>query len=108
MARRPGRITEHEVGLAALRIAASKAGGVATLHSLKRELRDYLTLSAEDQAQSETRPNEEMWEQQVRNLVSHRKTQGNIIAEGLADHIPRVGIRLTEAGRLHLKNKGLI
>jgi hypothetical protein len=66
-----------------------------------------LKLSTGDQEQSVTRPNEEMWEQQVRNLVSHRGTEGNIIAEGLATYT-RGSIIITEAGLLHLKHKGLI
>jgi hypothetical protein len=48
-----------------------------------------------------------MWEQQVRNLVSHRGTEGNIIAEGLATYT-RGSIIITEAGLLHLKHKWLI
>ena len=40
----------------------------------------------------------EMWEQQVRNIVSHRRTAGNIIAEGYATRFPR-RLTITEAGR---------
>jgi hypothetical protein len=69
----------------------------------KKELPDYLNLSDEDRAPSETRRNEELWEQQVRNLISHRVAEGNIVAEGLAEYKPGC-LRITEAGRLHLKH----
>jgi hypothetical protein len=65
-------------------------------------------LTAEDQQQSGTRPNEEMWEQRVRNLKSHSTTPGNVIAEGFVEHVGKGRYRLTEAGWTHLKHKGLI
>lgn len=61
-------------------------------------------LSDEDRKQSPTRQNEEVWEQQVRNLVSHRTTEGNIICEGLAEYQPD-RLTITEAGRLHVEHK---
>jgi hypothetical protein len=45
-----------------------------------------------------------MWEQQVRNLVSHRTTDGNIIAEGLADY-RRGRLTIPDAGRLHVQHR---
>jgi hypothetical protein len=43
----------------------------------------------------------------VRNMVSHKSASGNIIAEGFVEYLgPRQGLRLTEAGRAHLKNNG--
>lgn len=45
-----------------------------------------------------------MWEQQVRNLVSHRTTEGNIVAEGYATYAPDT-LTITDAGRTHVKNK---
>jgi len=50
-----------------------------------------------------TRSGESMWEQQVRNLVSHRTTEGNIIAEGLADYRPG-RLTITKAGELHVQH----
>ena len=67
-----------------------------------------MNLTAEDQEQSGTRPSEEIWEQRVRNLKSHDKTPGNVIAEGFVMHARRGTYRLTEAGELHLKHKGLL
>jgi hypothetical protein len=64
--------------------------------------------SPEDRETSETRPPEEMWEQRVRNLKSHDKTPGNVIAEGFVEQVEKGLYRLTEAGRLHLKHQGLV
>lgn len=100
--------TETEIGLAVLRIAAASSNGVATLHRLKKEIPNFVKLSDADQRVSETRPNEQVWEQRIRNIKSHSMTPGNIIAEGYAKHYPRVGYGITDAGRAHLKNKGLI
>ncbi len=104
MAQKANQVTETEIGLAALQIAADRPNGVASMDDLKQGMHTYVQLSVDDQTQSETRPNEEMWEQKVRNLVSHRTTPGNIIAEGFAEYLPREGIRITESGRLHLSN----
>lgn len=106
MAKRPNRVTEAEVAIATLQIAASRPNGTATYQRLKKELPDYLKLSAEDQTQSLTRPNEELWEQLIRNIKSHSDTPGNIICEGYATHVPRVGYRITDSGRRYLKSNG--
>lgn len=108
MAKLPNRVTEAEVACATLQIAASRPNGTATYQRLKKELPRYLKLSAEDRTQSQTRPNEELWEQLIRNIKSHSNTPGNIICEGYAMHVPRVGYRITDAGRRHLKNKGYL
>ena len=95
------RVTEAEIGEAVLAICANTATGECSIADLKNEIPDHVDLSVEDRAQSTTRPNEEMWEQQVRNLISHRATAGNIICEGLADYTGNA-IRITDAGRRHL------
>jgi len=84
--------------MAALRVMAAQPGGTATIPRIKKELPTYLALSEEDRAPSQTRHGEEMWEQQVRNLVSHRATEGNIVAEGYATYQPR-RLTITDAGR---------
>ena len=96
------RVTEEQVGIAVLQILANRPTGEATIAILQHELPDHLGLSDADRTQSITRPNEEIWEQQVRNLISHRTTEGNIIYERLADYIPDShSIRITDAGRAH-------
>ena len=95
------RVTEVEIGQAVLEICANTATGECSIADLKSEIPNYVDLSADDRVQSTTRPNEEIWEQQVRNLISHRTTAGNIICEGYADYTGNA-IRITDAGRKHL------
>jgi hypothetical protein len=90
-----------------MQVLASRADGEATVQALIREVPNFLTLSAEDTAQSATRLNEEVWEQRVRNLKSHDKTPGNVIAEGFVEHVLRGRYRLTKSGWLHLQHNGL-
>ena len=58
------------------------AGGDATISYIRRKIPRYLALSAADCAPSSTRPGEQLWEQQVRNIVSHRDCDGNPIKLG--------------------------
>jgi hypothetical protein len=95
------RITEAEIAVAVLHILATRPNGEAGFAELKKEIPNHVTLSAEDQAQSTTRPNEQMWEQQVRNITSHYQSPGNIIFEDYAERIDG-GLRITSAGRRHI------
>lgn len=98
------KITEQQIGEAVLKILATSEGGTATIAGLKESIPSHINLSEEDRKQSDTRPAEEMWEQQVRNLISHRTTEGNIVAEGLATYTPG-SLTITEAGRQHVAHK---
>lgn len=99
MARVPNRVTENQVALAVCQVAAGQHNGVASFTRLKREVPDHLRLSVADRTQSVTRPNEEMWEQQIRNIKSHSQVPGNYINDGYLQHVPRVGYRVTPAGQ---------
>jgi hypothetical protein len=55
---------------------------------LWRKSQNHVSLSAEDLKQSDTRPNEAVWEQQVRNITSHKDSPGNAICEGKLIAIP--------------------
>ena len=96
------RTNEAEIGRAVLRILKDQPSGEATVARLKRELPKYINLTDADRAPSPTRKGEEVWEQQVRNLVSHRNTAGNIVAEGYAIYRLR-WLAITDAGRIHIK-----
>jgi hypothetical protein len=98
---------EPEFGLAVMQTLASEGGGEATVRTLIKRVPEFLKLTPDDQVQSDTRPHEEVWEQRVRNLKSHDKTPGNVIAEGYVAHVGRGRYRLTEGGWLRLKQKGL-
>jgi hypothetical protein len=93
------RITEDEVAEVVLKILASRSNGRATVRMLRQGLPNYLTLSAEDRTDSDTRTNEEIWEQQVRNLKSHKKTDGNIFQRGFVVSVGRGVWQITETGK---------
>ena len=76
------RVTEDEVAKAVEGVLKSRTSGRATIKELIAEIPNHLKLSAEDLKQSDTRRNEAMWEQQVRNITSHKKSPGNAIYEG--------------------------
>jgi hypothetical protein len=96
------RITEDQVSHVVLQILAARPSGRATVRMLRIGLPNYLTLSADDRTDSDTRTNEEIWEQQVRNLKSHQLTVGNIFQRGFVESVGRGLWQITEAGRLHL------
>jgi hypothetical protein len=82
------RVTEAEVAEAVEAILQDRSSGRATIKELVEEIPNCITLSAEDLAQSQTRPNEALWEQQVRNITSHKASPGNAIFEGRLVAIP--------------------
>lgn len=75
------RLAEAEVAQAVTRYLFD-AGGSATIKQIRRALPYYIEMSPNDRSPSTTRPREEMWEQQVRNIVSHRHCEGNPIKNG--------------------------
>lgn len=93
------RATEDDIAVGVMMIAHSVHGGVATFPRLKRDLPHAVKFSEEDWAISDTRPNEPMWHQILRNIKSHHTAEGNAIREGYLIHIPRVGYQVTDAGR---------
>lgn len=107
MGRRVNRVSETEVGRATLWVLVHMPGGEGTVRQALEELGDVLDLSVADRAASQTRRGEELWEQQVRNLVSHRTTPGNIICEGYATYSPVTKkLKITPSGWAHLRHQG--
>ena len=90
------RITEAEIADAVEAILKMSMEGHATIAQLIAEIPEYIALSAEDLAPSPTRNNEAIWEQQVRNITSHKKSPGNAICEGRLEAVPG-GLRLRKA-----------
>jgi hypothetical protein len=82
------RVTEDEVAKAAEAVLNNRTSRRATIKELVAEIPNHITLSAEDLKQSETRPNEALWEQQVRNITSHKESPGNAIFEGRLIAVP--------------------
>ena len=103
----PDRVTEHEVAHAACIVLATRTGREATIRVLVKEIPNILRLSAADLARSKSRRNEAVWEQQIRNIRSHHKIPGNFIYEGFLESI-KGGFRLTDAGHLRLRHRGLV
>jgi hypothetical protein len=82
------RITESEIAEVIIEYLNQKTSGRASIQELIREIPNRLNLSAEDLAPSPTRSNEAIWEQQVRNITSHKKSPGNAIYDGKLVTIP--------------------
>jgi hypothetical protein len=92
------RHDENEIAQAVGAFLATLPGRKASIRSIKDALPRFIALSDEDRALSQTRQGEELWEQQVRNIVSHRKTmEGNWIFEGYLDYEPNF-LTLTDKG----------
>jgi hypothetical protein len=97
------RTSEAQIGEAVLRILAMSPNGEATMSNLKQRLPHFVSLTESDRTLSETRCGEERWEQLLRNLVSHYKTKGNIIGDGLVVQCNRGRLRITAMGRERAK-----
>ena len=94
------RTSEDEIALATERYLRD-AGGSATIGQIRRALPQYIELGANDRQPSTTRPGEELWEQQVRNLVCHRDSEGNPVNSGRLRYTPR-RLTLRESPQLEL------
>lgn len=105
MATRKERISEgHLVIPTLLALRESKVGWLST-SSLIEKLIVALKPDGEDAEKLDGR-NDSRFSQIVRNMISHKTVSGNIIAEGYVEYQSR-GLKITERGLLHLKNKGL-
>jgi hypothetical protein len=82
------RITESEIADIVIAYLEEKTSGRASIQELVREIPNRVTLSAEDLKPSPTRANEAIWEQQVRNITSHKNSPGSAIFEGRLVAIP--------------------
>jgi len=93
------------MSIVVLRILAESPEGEASIRKLKKTIPDYIKLTEGDLKPSLTRRGEALWEQIVRNIVSHKKSAGNLVAEGYVEHRPR-HLKITKAGRTRLKSLG--
>jgi hypothetical protein len=100
-------VGEPEIALGVLQIANRNRDGIATFDQAYAEIPDLVTLDAGNLLPSVTRPGEPMWYQIVRNIVSHRETEGNFIYEGYLQHIPHDGYKILEDGKSYLRDRGL-
>ncbi len=105
MPNKAGRSNEHEIAVAVLRYLATVPSGIATIAEITQHLPNFINLTPADLEQSPTRDQESVWEQQVRNIVSHRDTAGNAINDGLLASSPGA-MSITDAGKFWLNKKG--
>ena len=82
------RISEEAIA-AATELYLRDAGGTATIAQIRRAIPHYISLGDNDRKPSPTRPGEEVWEQQVRNIVCHRDVAGNPVEAGRMRYTPR-------------------
>jgi hypothetical protein len=79
------------------------AGGTASIAQIRHALPFYIKLTDADRLPSQSRPGEQMWEQLVRNIVSHRKSTGNAVNTGKLCYTPRhLSLPNGPQGELHL------
>jgi hypothetical protein len=101
------RIIEGEIAEIVEAYLKEKTSGRASIKELVHEIPKRVSLSSEDLAQSTTRPNEAIWEQQVRNITSHKGSPGNAIFEGKLVAIDG-GLALSWKRRLRLGEPRLV
>jgi hypothetical protein len=99
---KPNRTSEAEISIAALMVARDRPTGWVSTSQLKKLIPEYTKLTEDDLQDSLTREGEQLWHQIVGNIISHRTTEGNIIAEGYAIY-ERRGIQITDAGKAYLE-----
>lgn len=75
------RITEVEMASVVRTILRKQPNKTASFATLRDEIPKHVKLSRADRAKSPTRPGEELWEQIIRNLVSH-KHEGFVSVKG--------------------------
>lgn len=99
------RLREKEARILALKIAARSTNHSATMHDIRKELPKLYPLTASDKRQSLTRKNEQLWQQIVRNVVSHENSTQSLFRRGLATR-HESGIKATPEGLAYLKSVG--
>lgn len=96
-----GRSTEQDIAVAVLKVLGTKPSGEASIQTLIEEVPKHHSLTAGDKMPSTTRSTEELWEQIVRNITSHKDSPSNFIARGYLVQIDG-GLKITPAGQDHL------
>jgi hypothetical protein len=98
------RSNEFDIALGVMRYLKLLPTSRASISVIKGRLPKYASLTEEDRLPSPTRKGEMVWEQQVRNLVSHRRMRGNAIYDGYLSYEGRGILSLTDAGRNFIRH----
>jgi glycine cleavage system pyridoxal-binding protein P len=93
-----GRTRENEFAELILQILKENPSGQASFSEIINEIPRHIYLTEEDKKPSGTRFGEQMWEQRVRNITSHKDSRKNYIYEGYMESVPD-GLRITERGK---------
>jgi len=101
------RLSEKEARELVLKAAARNPNRTVSMQQIREGVATMYPLSRADQIRSKTRPAEQLWQQILRNVVSHRSGVNSIFAKGLAEKVGN-GIRITNAGLSHLKRSGFL
>ena len=79
-----GRSSEHDIAFAVLKYLATLPTGEAKTADVKKHVSNFIDLTIGDRQPSDTRPKEELWQQVVGNIVSHRyDSPENFVNRGL-------------------------
>lgn len=99
------RSSEHDIAFAAMKYLNTLPGKTASTSDVKQHIPNFIELTLDDREASETRPNEELWQQVVGNIVSHRnESPENFINRGLIDYDGK-NWTLTGAGVAYLAKR---
>ena len=87
MPSKPNRSSENDIAFAAMKYLVTTPAKSATTAEVKQHIPNFIALTVDDREVSETRPNEEVWQQVVGNIVSHRNdSPDNFINRGLISY----------------------
>ena len=97
-------ISERELLVPSLQLAARRPGGAISTTSLIESLADLLRPRGDDLKVLRGR-RDSRFSQKVRNVISHHENSTSIFKRGLAERI-NGGIRITDLGRRFLRDEG--
>lgn len=80
------RSSEEDIAQAVIKYLDTLSTKQAYIRDIISNVPNYIALTSDDKQPSPTRVGEELWEQQVRNIVSHANSPGNAIYDGRLSH----------------------
>lgn len=102
---RGDRLHEDEARILVLKIAAQQPRRSASTQFLKREVPKYIELSPLDRRTSTSRSREQLWQQIVGNVISHKGVREGPFAKGYAIKT-NDGLAVTPRGVAYLNSIG--
>lgn len=108
MRRKPNRISEQDLWIPILRLLDASPNGFMATSDLIEGLEGMFQPQGED-AEILAGRNDSRFSQIVRNIVSHRTSPSNLIAQGFADYDEsNHGLRITTKGEELLRQLGIL